>query len=178
MFCNENLSAFHEAIAPLIHESDVQSMQFFSQHADGISRLDHCLYVAYLSFLFCRRYHLDARSAARAGLMHDMDLRSEEEVGRLRHLLSHSKMALERASRYGLNDIERDIILKHMWPVTLRLMPKYKESFVVNFADKICAFFEITRLYKLLRVSRSLSYTGLLRKLDLGQLSTPSTLAA
>ena len=166
MFREENLLAFHEMIAPLIAEPDVQSMQHCRQHAEGISRLDHCLYVAYLSFLFCRRCKLDARSAARAGLMHDMDLRDEASVGRLRHLVSHPVMAAEAADRHGLNRLERDIILKHMWPVTLRLMPRYRESFVVNMADKVCALFEVTRLYRLFRVSHSMSYLGLLSRIE------------
>ena len=34
-----------------------------------------------------------------------------------------------------LNDIEKDIIIKHMWPVTIRF-PKYAESFIVGIADK------------------------------------------
>jgi uncharacterized protein len=44
-----------------------------------------------------------------------------------------------------LNDIEKDIIEKHMWPLTLKL-PKYKEAFIVSFVDKYCAFMESIRL--------------------------------
>jgi uncharacterized protein len=36
---------------------------------------------------------------------------------------------------FELNDIEKDIIVKHMWPLTF-IPPKYQESLVVTFADK------------------------------------------
>ena len=49
--------------------------------------------------------------------------------------------------RYSLNNIEKDIIEKHMWPLTLRL-PKYKESYVVLMVDKYCALFETWNLIK------------------------------
>ena len=32
--------------------------------------------------------------------------------------------------------MEKDIIAKHMWPLTLRKVPKYKESFLISFVDK------------------------------------------
>ena len=52
------------------------------------------------------------------------------------HGIEHPKIALQNAEKYfRLNDIERDIIVKHMWPLTL-VPPKYKESFIVTFADK------------------------------------------
>ena len=36
---------------------------------------------------------------------------------------------------FELNEVEKDIIVKHMWPLTF-IPPKYQESFVVTFADK------------------------------------------
>ena len=43
--------------------------------------------------------------------------------------------------KWVLNDIEKDIILKHMWPVTFST-PHYLETFVVTFVDKYCAIKE------------------------------------
>ena len=39
-------------------------------------------------------------------------------------------------------DKEKDIILKHMWPVTFFHFPKYRESYLVTIADKICSSYE------------------------------------
>ena len=54
----------------------------------------------------------------------------------------HPQIALHNAQKlFHLTDLEKDIILKHMWPLTLSI-PKYRESFVVTFIDKYCAFKE------------------------------------
>ncbi|NTW07521.1 MAG: HAD family hydrolase, partial [Syntrophaceae bacterium] len=42
---------------------------------------------------------------------------------------------------------EADIIQKHMWPLTL-VPPKYKESFIVSFADKYLASREYLSEYR------------------------------
>ena len=51
----------------------------------------------------------------------------------------------------------KDVIVKHMWPLTVKL-PKYKESYIVTFVDKYCAtveFFKyLNKKYKLKMVYR------------------------
>lgn len=42
---------------------------------------------------------------------------------------------------FKLNQVEEDIIRKHMFPLT-RFPPKYKESLLVCIADKICTVYE------------------------------------
>ena len=42
---------------------------------------------------------------------------------------------------FELNEIEQDIILKHMWPLTVKL-PKYKESYIITLADKYATYLE------------------------------------
>ena len=37
--------------------------------------------------------------------------------------------------------MEKDIIVKHMWPLS-PWMPKYRESFTVSMMDKYCAMME------------------------------------
>lgn len=37
-----------------------------------------------------------------------------------------------------LTPIEKDIIMKHMWPLTA-IPPRYPESFLVSFIDKLIA---------------------------------------
>ena len=64
------------------------------------------------------------------------------------HLFRHSKIALNNALNiFELNDIEQDIILKHMWPLTI-MLSKYVESYVVTFVDKYCATQEILKSIK------------------------------
>jgi uncharacterized protein len=57
-----------------------------------------------------------------------------------------------------LNDIEEDIIRKHMWPLTL-VPPKYKESFIVSFADTYLASKEFVNKFNQSKESRRIKKT-------------------
>lgn len=157
MWNPKNRQEFNQIIEDLLNDPDVLSMQDLPQHSKGSSCLDHSIYVAYLSFLFCRRFNLDHVSAARAGLLHDFALRNwDEEDASVNRLWKHPHMALENAqARYDLTPLEEDIIVKHMWPLT-RPLPRHRESFVVCMADKLCAAMEMSRLYKVFRMNKHL----------------------
>lgn len=136
---------YYDCVADIIDSEQVQKLAVHSQHL-GTSRLQHSFNVSYYSFLVCRFFGWDYRSAARAGLLHDLfyyDWRRKRTPGRSNHATWHPRVALDNARKLcDLNEIEADAIVKHMWPCTLR-PPKYKESFVVTFADKLCAMFEV-----------------------------------
>lgn len=141
-----NKEEYMECICELIQHEVVESMKNFIQHGD-INCLEHSLYVSYCSYLLCKRLGLDFRSAARGGLLHDFFLYDWHTGKPYRglHGFIHPHIALQNANKYfNLTDREKDIIQKHMWPLTLDL-PRYKESFVVLLADKYCASMEITR---------------------------------
>ena len=42
---------------------------------------------------------------------------------------------------FDLNEKEKDMILKHMWPVTIAF-PNSMEGFILTFVDKYCAMSE------------------------------------
>lgn len=129
---------------------DVQSMRLLPQHKEGVSTYDHSVLVAYSSFRICRALGLDARSAARGGLLHDLFLYNWQErqgAGLRDHVLNHPRYALEHAeTRFALNDTERDVIATHMWPVTPTKFYHRRESFVVSCMDKLCALAELLGL--------------------------------
>lgn len=151
---------FQRCIEDLLQTPDVRSMSGVGAHSET-NCLEHSLYVAYLSFLVCRRFHWDFMAAARGGLLHDLFLydRKEKESYEGRHLTSHPRTALRNASQlFDLSDREKDIIVKHMWPVTIRF-PRYKESYVVSTMDKICALVECSRVfYRLGHIRRKLNF--------------------
>ena len=65
------------------------------------------------------------------------------EKGQYSHSLMHSLIALRNASQItDITELERDIIVKHMWPAT-RPLPKYMESYVITVIDKYCALLEV-----------------------------------
>ncbi|MDH7497513.1 MAG: HD family phosphohydrolase [Syntrophomonadaceae bacterium] len=136
---------FRECIADLESDPAVRALDDYTHHL-RFSRLEHCLHVAYVSFLACRRLGLDYRAAARGGLLHDFyfyDSRTTRVAQGL-HCHAHPRIALANAlSRYPLNEVEQDIIARHMWPVTV-IPPRFKESYVVSLMDKYCATREVT----------------------------------
>ena len=131
-------------VSDLIENEVVLSMKNFIQHG-STTCYDHCLSVSYYSYKIAKKFNLDAKSAARAGLLHDLFLYDwhnvlEKKPLFQKHGFTHPRTALENACKYfNLNEIEKDIIEKHMWPLTLRKVPKYKESVVVTVVDKYCS---------------------------------------
>jgi uncharacterized protein len=64
------------------------------------------------------------------------------------HGLEHPRIAVANAKKhFSINDIEEDIIKKHMWPLTI-VPPRYKESYIVSFADKYLSSKEFINEYK------------------------------
>lgn len=134
---------FLEIINDILINDDVQKLTLFKHHY-GYTRLEHSLSVAYYSYIVCKFLHLDYKSIARAGLLHDLFFYDcENKLTRpKRHINVHPKIALKNAEDlFILNDKEKDIILKHMWPLT-PIPPKYLESFIITFVDKYCALKE------------------------------------
>lgn len=155
MWTDENKEAFLALVEPLLQRQEVQDMRTISQHAAGISCYDHSVFVSYLSFLMARRLGLDYRAAARGGLLHDLHLCDWEktDIGRIHRLFLHPKLAAQNAEKLGISKLEKDIIVKHMWPLTPAL-PMHRESFIVSLADKICAVAEMLHIYKASRLQK------------------------
>ncbi len=142
---------FELIISDLVNNETVQKMKNYKQHYETTC-FEHCKMVAYYSYLLCKKYNLDYVSAARAGMLHDLFLynwRLRENGRKGLHAFTHPKAAFENASKlFNLNDKEKDIILKHMWPVTFFSLPKYKESYIITLVDKYCALQESIKAYK------------------------------
>lgn len=143
----ERLNEYINITEELLKHEKVKSMSTYIQHGTT-NCYDHSLYVSYISYRVCKRLNLDYKSAARGALLHDFFLYDWHIPGNSEglHGFSHPKRAHDNAlSYFKLNHLERDIILKHMWPLTLS-MPRYVETFVVVFVDKYCSIMETFRL--------------------------------
>lgn len=131
-------------VKDIINNETVRKMQYFRQHYD-ISCFDHCMHVSYYSYKICKKLKLDYISMARAAMLHDLflyDWRKRVDGREGLHAFTHPKTALENSLElFNLNKKEKDIILKHMWPVTIR-PPRYLESYVITLVDKYCAIAE------------------------------------
>ncbi|KXL53413.1 hypothetical protein CLNEO_13840 [Anaerotignum neopropionicum] len=153
---DELLAEYNSCVGDIINHEMVKKMDSCVQHCNT-SRLQHSINVSYYSFWVCYRMGWDYRSAARAGLLHDLffyDWRIKKGL-RTNHASWHPRVALDNASKITeLNKVERDAIRRHMWPCTL-IPPRYIESYVVTLVDKVCAVCEVAeRKYKGFRVRK------------------------
>lgn len=151
-----NIRCFLVCVEDLLYTDQVQSMKDIHHHP-GTSCFDHSLFVSYVAFRLARRWRLDYRAAARAGLLHDLYLYDPKERtfthDRYEGLqcFAHPKAALKNAWALcgSLTAKEENIIISHMWPLA-RKMPRCREAFVVNLADKACASAEVMGFYRYL----------------------------
>ncbi|PKM56071.1 MAG: HD family phosphohydrolase [Firmicutes bacterium HGW-Firmicutes-5] len=138
---------YQSCVKDMIKHEKVRSMEDYIAHYD-VDTLAHSLFVSYWSFLICRKLKMDYRSAARGALLHDFYL-YDWHIPNIReglHGFTHPATSLTNAKKYfKISDLEKDIIIKHMWPLTI-LPPKYKETYVVILVDKICATLETFKI--------------------------------
>ncbi len=137
---------FFDDIRDIKDHPITQRMKAYPHHGDT-SCYQHCLNVAYYNYHICRFLGKDYLAAARAGMLHDLFLYDwhtyASETGDYLHGLTHPKAALAMAEKYfDLTDKEKDIILKHMWPLTL-VPPKSFEAFLISLTDKYCGACEV-----------------------------------
>ncbi|MFZ5754310.1 MAG: HD domain-containing protein [Bacillota bacterium] len=139
-----NFDEYKEYVWDLLSNETVWQMNRFRHHYI-VSRLEHSLNVSYYSYIICAALGLDCKAAARGGLLHDFFLYDwrVENLPEGKHAFVHPRIALKNAEvLVPLKEKERDIILKHMWPLTWQL-PRYPESCIVCLVDKGCALLEI-----------------------------------
>lgn len=147
---SQNDSEFLSIIKDLISNPTVQEMKKYRQHYET-SCYDHCYTAAYYCYLICKKYNLDYYSATRAAMLHDLflyDWRVRQPDRKGLHAFTHGKCACENASKlFNLTEKEKDIIIKHMWPVT-PFFPNSIEGFILTFVDKYCALSETFEILK------------------------------
>lgn len=139
---NKNMDAdFFKVIADVYDTDEVQGLKIYPQHAD-IDRLQHITSVAYLGFLISKKMGWSVKEVTRAAILHDLFYYDwhENDWSHRPHGYRHPGFALKNAKELcsDLTKIEENAILRHMWPLT-PTPPRYKEAFLVSFADKYCA---------------------------------------
>ena len=129
--------------------SDITAVEEYRQlksfvHHKTTNRYQHCLNVAWYTFLWCKNAGFDRRSAARGAMLHDFYLYDTDEfrASGMNHNIVHPRTALKNAKHFfEVDRIMEDCIIHHMWPSGLG-KPLTKEGFVVCAADKYCASIE------------------------------------
>ncbi len=112
----------------------------------GISRYEHSLRVAKMTYKISKKMNLDYERATRAALLHDFFLDEQTtEYNARKTFKIHPLIALENAKKcFDLDQKQENIIASHMFPVC-NTLPKYKESYIVTLSDKLVATHEMYR---------------------------------
>lgn len=141
---------YSKIIDGYINHSDVEKLGSIKHH--NTTRLDHSLKVSYYSYKVCKKLGFNYESAAIGGLLHDLYFNLVKDEKKIRNKIKlftyrHPFDALDNATKeFELNDLEKNIIVSHMWPLTYKI-PKYKESFIVSFVDKGVSTMEFKNLW-------------------------------
>lgn len=137
----------------ILHSNNFRKSNDYVQHGTmSVGR--HSLDVARYSVAFSKKLGIrcNQKDLVRGALLHDYFLydwhnRNRENYSPL-HGLYHPGIALRNAEKeYVLTDRQRDIIRKHMWPLT-PIPPMCREAWIVTAADKYCSLLETVRLHK------------------------------
>lgn len=124
----------------------------FIQHGRQ-SVFQHSIDVARMSIYLSRKlpFKFKEKEIVRGALLHDyflydwhnrkIRLRKPGDIKKL-HGFTHPGIAMRNADRdFGLSEGEKEIIRKHMWPLTFS-PPMCREAWVVTMADKVCSLKE------------------------------------
>lgn len=133
---------YYKIVKEILEHPEFIKRKNFNHHSN-ISVYDHCLAVSKLSYKIARRMHLDYKSAAIGGLLHDFYSKPWQDCSEKTKLLeahgfTHAKDAMLNAHKYFpnlMNEKIDDIILRHMFPLN-KIPPKYKEGWIVTTVDK------------------------------------------
>ena len=126
---------------------NIRFKRLFNIEHHGISRMEHSIKISYYSYKIAKFLKMDYVSVARGALLHDFFLDGDERTGMRKFLdtFTHPKKALTTTMEdFNINNIESNIIVSHMFPIYY-VLPKYKESILVNLVDKVVGGKELLR---------------------------------
>ena len=138
-------------INTIMENDEFKKMSNLRHH--NTTRLNHLLKVSYYSYKIAKTLKLDYKDVAIGGLLHDFYKEEISECDTMKEKLKlfstgHPKEAVENAKTFlDLSEKEINIIETHMFPVGYKI-PKYAESWLVNFVDKALSVSEVSKKFK------------------------------
>lgn len=152
----------HKRIHELLkeHGEDILQSENFKKTKEHIQHGTmtvhrHCMDVARYSLLLNKKLGIgcNKHDLIRGALLHDYflyDWHDKEYLSQRKRLhgFHHPMTALRNAEKeYQLNNVQREIIKKHMWPLSV-VPPTCREAWVVTAADKYCSLMETVGVHK------------------------------
>ena len=140
--------------ADILNSENFKGTRRHIQHGN-MTVHNHVIDVAGYSLLINKKLRIgcNKHDLIRGALLHDYflyDWHDKEHIPQRKRLHGfwHPGIALRNAEKeYELNDVQREIIRKHMWPLSV-VPPTCREAWVVTTADKYCSLMETIGLHK------------------------------
>jgi len=142
------MEEFSKLTEDILNNKEFKKVKYIEHH--GSTRYDHLMRVSYNSYKIAKFLHFRYKEVARAALLHDFFFSDEFRTQKDKFIstFTHPKLALENSMKnFELNDLEKNIIISHMFPISFYI-PKYKESLLVGFVDKVVATYEFALKFK------------------------------
>jgi len=153
-FSDEEMMELYPLIEEILSHERWDDMRMYKHHLD--TRAVHSLQVCCIAWRKATKStKYDATSVAIGALLHDFffydwqnekanldqhDIKLKVYSPKL-HGFIHPLIAFDNANKFFphlMNKMIEDIIVKHMWPLTIN-PPRYRESWLVSLADKRCS---------------------------------------
>lgn len=137
----------------ILQSANFKRMKEYIQHGNMTVNA-HVMNVARYSIAFSEFLHIPCsrRELVRGALLHDYFLYDWHIPDKVHphnlHGFYHPGRALRNAMKeYKLTSREKDIIEKHMWPLTV-VPPLCREAWIVTMADKWCSLMETLYMHR------------------------------
>ncbi len=141
--------------ADILGSENYLKLKSFIQHGN-VTVFEHSIHVSVCAIKLNRKMCVVGREReiVRGALLHDYflyDWHDGEAPGNIHpklHGFYHPGIALRNATRdFALSEREKEIIRKHMWPLTVK-PPRCREAWIVCMADKYASTLETLKLKK------------------------------
>jgi len=140
---------FYALVQDIAENPVYEGLKKYHHHQHNI--YDHSIRVSYISYrtgvFLCNYMKINISDLTRGAMLHDFflyDWRKEKPASGKLHAFEHPKEALSNSitNFSPISKMERDIILKHMWPINI-IPPRYFETLIVATVDKYVAAIEV-----------------------------------
>lgn len=136
--------SFESIAEDIINTEKFNELKSESHH--GLTRAIHVMRVSKYTYKIAKKLGMDYVSATRAALLHDYFTESDFQGTKgIKKGIDHPSIAYNNAIKeFNLNKKEENAITSHMFPLG-KVVPKYKESWVLTLVDKSVATYELTK---------------------------------
>lgn len=143
-------SEWYSIVEPILTSREYFKRRTFKHHGD-VTVFTHSVKVSKLAYRMAKWMHADYKSAAIAGLLHDLYTTPWQDITEHKPLLEshgfrHAREALENSRKYYpkyLNEKIENAILRHMFPLNIT-PPAHVVGYIITVADKLVSMDLIT----------------------------------